>query len=104
MRRVRRATPPGVMVMVHGCFRLRFACFSGLVGGLALAPSVGVGGPRGTDFVHVCLYFACILLVFRGWWGPRPRPSVVVGPPGADFVHFRLYFAYILLVLGPSCG
>ena len=46
---------------------------------LALAPSVVVvWAPVGADLVH----FACFGLDFRGWWGPRPRPSVVVGPFG----------------------
>ena len=99
MRRGRSApTPPQGMVMVRGWGW-----------GLALALSVAVG-PRGADFVHVCLSFPCFLLVFRGW-GLALALSVVVGPRGADFVHVCLYFACFCLFFGlggavprPLCG
>merc|ERR1712197_86474 len=73
-------------------FCLFWARFSKLWGA-SPSPPLWLWAPLGADFVH----FACFGLVFRGWWGPRPRPLCGCGPLWGLILC-------ILLVLGSCFG
>ena len=82
--------PLGALILLIVCFPL--ARFSGLVGA-SPSPPLWLWAPLGADFVH----FACLWLVFGGWWGPRPRPLCGCGP-------LWMLISFILLVWGSFFG